>query len=167
MLPPRSVKAATAAIATSAAATAYSESSSPVSSWKNLLIIVFAPYALNYPAIVFASWLILTAMLPPRSVKAATAAIATSAAATAYSESSSPVSSWKNLLIMVLLLIVWLGVTACDAFLLRERGSLLQGSCHQPNSIRSQQNPSFFQLHTCVFVAPGRQSELQAGYKPM
>src|SRR6185369_8567534 len=48
---------------------------------------------------------IAVAMLVPRSWKAATQANATSAAATAYSESSRPVSSWKNLLIIVLLLL--------------------------------------------------------------
>src|SRR5438105_12195794 len=43
-------------------------------------------------------------MLPPRSWKAATAANATSAAATAYSDNSRPVSSFKNLLITNFLL---------------------------------------------------------------
>src|SRR5262245_41424142 len=40
-------------------------------------------------------------ILVPNAVKAATAASATSAAATAYSDSSSPVSSFQNLLITV------------------------------------------------------------------
>jgi len=44
MAVPRAVNAPTTAIATNAAATAYSDSSRPVSSRKNLLIILFAPF---------------------------------------------------------------------------------------------------------------------------
>src|SRR5215211_5779950 len=52
--------------------------------------------------IVVASSSILVAMFPPNVRKASTQANATSAAATAYSESSRPVSSFKNLLIILL-----------------------------------------------------------------
>src|SRR5689334_7602608 len=52
-----------------------------------------------------ASSLIFVPMLVPNVWKATTQAKATSAAATAYSESSRPVSSAKNLLIIVLLLL--------------------------------------------------------------
>src|SRR5215217_6833895 len=101
MLPPSSWKAATAASATSAAATAYSESSRPDSSLQNFLITFVLLYALQRSYLmVFASELILVPMLPPSSWKAATAASATSAAATAYSDNSRPVSSRKNLLII-------------------------------------------------------------------
>src|SRR5262244_2499387 len=58
---------------------------------------------------VLARALILPAMFVPRSWKAATQARATSAAATAYSDSSSPVSSFKNLLS------IWLSPLDTDA----------------------------------------------------
>src|SRR4029078_9296777 len=126
MFPPKSWKAATHANAMSAAATAYSESSKPLSSFKNFLNIQsssripeglrlhFTPaahpsccrvneFVKNY-LILPARSLILMPMLVPSSWKAATHANAISAAATAYSESSRPVSSAKNLLIMWLLL---------------------------------------------------------------
>src|SRR5689334_1532536 len=125
MLVPSSWKAATQASATSAAATAYSESSRPVSSLKNFLSIrclllrtyvararssCRATFEIATYLMVLARVLILPAMLVPRSWKAATQAKATSAAATAYSESSRPVSSWKNLLIILLLLYNRLGL---------------------------------------------------------
>src|SRR5215208_2023525 len=118
MLVPRSWNAVTAANATSAAATAYSDSSSPVSSFKNLINIVRPlsgvltskrqqhlycrcdQLSKNYGLILSASAVIFRPMLVPNVWKAATAANATSAAATAYSESSRPVSSRKNFLII-------------------------------------------------------------------
>src|SRR5438034_11603592 len=57
---------------------------------------------------VAASVLTLELIAVPSAVKAATTAIATKAAATAYSDNSRPVSSRKNFLIIFLLLIVWL-----------------------------------------------------------
>ena len=100
-----------------AAATAYSDSSSPVSSLKNFLNMIIlldleslvpadaaSTELLPLPALARSrsissdrvrERLILVPMLPPNSVKAATQANATSAAATAYSESSRPVSSRK------------------------------------------------------------------------
>jgi hypothetical protein len=63
----------------------------------------------NQPLIVAASVLILVLMALPNVVKATTAAIATKAAATAYSESSRPVSSRKKFLIMICSLGIFLG----------------------------------------------------------
>src|SRR6185503_13161172 len=102
----------------SAAATAYSESSRPVSSFKNLFNIDHPfesngsslPICRQQPAkraaagvnesknylILPARSVIFVLMLVPRVWKATTQANATSAAATAYSESSRPVSSRKN-----------------------------------------------------------------------
>src|ERR1041385_630135 len=59
----------------------------------------------HYLPIVSASDWIFVPMFVPRAWKAMTAANATSAAATAYSESSRPVSSRKNFLIILLLLL--------------------------------------------------------------
>src|SRR4030095_4766353 len=54
-------------------------------------------------------------MAVPRAVKATTQAIATNAAATAYSESSSPVSSWRKFVIIFCSLFLvsgfWKGLT--------------------------------------------------------
>src|SRR5215204_4463676 len=123
MVVPRVVKARTQATAISAAATAYSESSRPVSSLMNLLIIsmylevcltlcegrrgrrraglgwraaLSRTRAYGLTGILELRLLIAFLMVVPRVVKARTQATAISAAATAYSESSRPVSSRKN-----------------------------------------------------------------------
>src|ERR1051325_984641 len=108
---PTAVKATTTARVTRAAATAYSESSSPDSSERNDLIIIFslalskalAPLICG-SLILFARLLITPLMLLPSVVKIPTTASAIKAAATAYSESSKPVSSRRKFLIMFLLL---------------------------------------------------------------
>src|SRR6266542_2471227 len=122
MLLPRVVNVASTVSVISAAATAYSESSRPVSSLRNVLITgssfdekggarslgrfsarpVFAVYW--YYLILTARLLMTVLTLPPRVVKTPTTASAIKAAATAYSESSRPVSSRRKFLIMFLLL---------------------------------------------------------------
>src|SRR6185369_12377767 len=122
MFVPSSWKAATHANATSAAATAYSESSRPDSSFKNFsnmdlppgmkarvfnssrqqhLSIAAGSTEIKDYLIFAARFEITVEMFVPRSWKAATQANATSAAATAYSESSRPDSSFKNFLIII------------------------------------------------------------------
>src|ERR1044072_5044960 len=120
MFVPTAVKATTTARVTRAAATAYSESSSPDSSERNDLIIIFslalckalAPLTCGY-LILFARLLITPLMLLPSVVKMPTTASAIKAAATAYSESSKPVSSRRKFLIMFLLLRFGLRVKHC------------------------------------------------------
>src|SRR5205814_3349515 len=71
-----------------------------------LLRLDGASHAQNHLEMVEPRLVILSPIAVPRAVKAPTTAMATRAAATAYSESSRPVSSSKNFFIFVILIFI-------------------------------------------------------------